>query len=529
MVQSIWCCVSGGVIAAAVLVAASAAHLGAQGVSVMKSAATDCAALSSVAIAGAQITQAAAVEPTAAQRAAGRSVVCRVSGVIGTETHFAVLLPDTWNRRFVMGGGGGYVGSVDNNAQNSVNAGYATAGTDAGHEGSALSAGWALHNDERQANFGYLAVHLTTEVSKQIIRAYYGSAPVKSYFYGCSNGGREGLVEAQRYPTDFDGIVAMAPAIDFGTFSASFIRNLKAQFPTGDFSKPVVTGENLALLQSKILDACDARDGVRDGVLDDPPGCDFSLVSIAACPNDMAAPDCLTRAARAAIETIYSPVRANGRTLYPGQPFGNEALANAWPTWITGISPQSLTATNNGAPTEQGAFGTEFFKYFVFGDATWDYKRYDLTHAEADIKRADAIVGADNPDLSAFTAHGGKLILAHGWSDPALNALATVDYYKSIKARDPSADAYLRLYLLPGVLHCAGGTGCDVVDWYRVISDWVERGVAPARVTASKLGPAPSPGAARPVARTRPLCPYPQRAAYSGTGSTDEEKNFVCR
>src|SRR5262249_23362749 len=159
----------------------SAAYLGAQDASVTKSAATDCAALSSVAIPGVQITQAAAVEPTAAQRAAGRGVVCRVAGVIGTETPFAVLLPDTWNRRFMMGGGGGDVGSVANNAENSVNAGYATAATDTGHEGSALSAGWALHNDQRQANFGYLAVHLTTEVARQIIRAYYGSAPVKSY------------------------------------------------------------------------------------------------------------------------------------------------------------------------------------------------------------------------------------------------------------------------------------------------------------------------------------------------------------
>ncbi len=513
----------------ALLAATLAAHLGAQDTRVTKSAETDCATLASLSIDGVRITEAIAVQPTAAQRTAGRAVVCRVSGVIGTETHFVALLPDSWNRRFVMGGGGGYVGAVDNNAQNSVNSGYATAGNDAGHQGSALTAGWALHNDERQATFAYLAVHRTTEVTKQIIRAYYGSAPVKSYFYGCSNGGREGLIEAQRYPNDFDGIVVMAPAFDFGEFSTSFVRNLKAQFPTGDFSKPVVTAENLALLQAKVLDACDARDGVRDGTLEDPAACDFSVSSLAPCPNDVAAPDCVTHAQRTAIEQIYAPVRINDATIYPGQPFGNEALPGSWAAWITGVSASSMRATHDQAPTEQGAFGTEFFKYFVFGDSTWDYRRYDLSHADADIKRADAIVSATSPDLSAFAAHGGKLILAHGWSDPALNPLATVRYYDSVKARDASADRYVRLYLLPGVLHCAGGTGCDVVDWYTVISDWVERGVAPSRITASKLGQPPSQGAPRPTARTRPLCPYPQHAAYTGNGSTDEEKNFVCR
>jgi hypothetical protein len=509
-----------------VLVVAAAANAGAQDARITKSAESDCAAMTSLAIEDVHITQAAAVQPTAAQRAAGRAPLCRVAGVIGAEIHFVALLPDNWNRRFVMGGGGGYVGAVDNNAQNSVNAGYATSGTDTGHEGSALTARWALHNDERQINFAYLAVHRTAEVTKRIIAAYYGSAPVKSYFYGCSNGGREGLVEAQRYPADFDGIVVMAPAIDFGTFSTSFIRNMQVQFPTGDFSKPMVTAENLTLLQSKILDACDAGDGAHDGLLEDPRSCHFSLASLPACPNDAAGADCLTRAQRAAVEQIYSPVRANGTTVYPGQPFGNEG---SWGGWITGISAPSMTATGKHAPTEQGAFGTEFFKYFVFGDSTWDYTHYDLTYAAADVRRASTLLGATNTDLSAFTSRGGKLILAHGWSDPALNALATIHYYEAVKARDASADRYLRLYLLPGVLHCAGGTGCDVVDWYSAISDWVERGVAPTRISASKLGPAPTQGAPRPTVRTRPLCPYPQHASYSGSGSTDDEKNFVCK
>ena len=189
------------------------------------------------------------------------------------------LLPDNWNRRFMMGGGGGFVGSVDNNAQSSVNSGYATSGTDTGHEGNALLAGWALNNEERQVNFAYVATHRTAEVTKQIISAYYGSV-VKSYFYGCSNGGREALIEAQRYPADFDGIVAFAPAFDFVGAASSFIRNLQAQFPTGDFSVPAVTRENLVLLQEKVLEACDQRDGVRDSILENPSACDFGTSSL---------------------------------------------------------------------------------------------------------------------------------------------------------------------------------------------------------------------------------------------------------
>jgi feruloyl esterase len=427
-----------------------------------------------------------------------------------------------------MGGAGGFAGAVGNMAQTSANSGYATVGTDAGHEANGLTAGWALNNKERLVDYAYLAVHRTAEVAKELIRAYYGSAPVKSYFFGCSNGGREALMEAQRYPADFDGIVALAPAADFTGIAAAFVRNLKAQYPAADFSAPVITQANLDLVQSRILAACDADDGVRDGILDDPRTCHFALASIPSCSNDAVAPECLTKAQRSALERVYAPVVINGRTVYPGQILGNEAEKGGWSDWITGVNAGAMTATGNRAPTVQGAFGTEFFKYFVFADSTWDYTRYDLAHWEADTKDLAALLNATNADLDAFKARGGKLILAHGWSDPALNAAATIKYYESVKARDAAAVNYVRLFMLPGVLHCAGGPGCDTADWYTPIADWVERGTAPESIIASKMTAA-TPASPSTISRTRPLCAYPKHAVYGRNGSADDASSYSCK
>jgi Tannase and feruloyl esterase len=503
---------------------------GAQEDRVSRSAAADCAKLTALVLDNVRITSAVAVQPTAAQRADGRGPVCRVNGVIDTETQFQALLPDNWNQRLMMGGGGGFDGTISNDAAASATQGFATVGTDGGHHADALHAGWALHNETRQIAFAYLAVHRTAEVTKQIIRAYYGSAPVRSYFRGCSNGGREALVEAERYPDDFDGIVAIAPVVDFGAIAMTFVRNLQAQFPSGDFAAPIVTPANAALLESKMLEACDAGDGVRDGVLNDPSGCHFDVSSLPVCANDAASVDCVTRAQRAAIATLLSPVLLDGAVVYPALPPGNVGLPASWPRWVIGGDSSAAGLLGPSFPSAQAGFGTEFFKYFVFGDSTWSFARYDLRKAPVDTRRVGQLLSAASTDLSAFARHGGKLILAHGWSDPALNPNATIQYYDAVRARSASmADSAVRLYMLPGVLHCVGGPGCDVVDWDRAIVEWVEHGTAPGRIVAGKRGPAPAPGAARAIARTRPLCPYPERATYSGSGSTDEEKNFVCR
>jgi feruloyl esterase len=496
---------------------------------VSRSSATDCAALRDLRLPDIKITEAAPVAPgerPGPGGGGGGAVTvphCRVTGVIGREIRFTVWLPDQWNQRFFMGGGGGFVGSVQNQAMATLNRGYATAGTDAGHQAPGVQAGWALHDLDRQVNYGHLAVHRTAETAKAIIRAYYGSEPRYSYFAGCSNGGRQALMEAQRYPDDFDGLVSGAPALDFTNIAAAFIRNIKAAFPNpATLDPPLVGAAALQLLEARVLEACDARDGVKDGVMDDPRDCDFKVASIKACPNDVAAADCLTRAQRAVIETVYAPTSNREGRIYPGQPFGGEGEGGGWGAWITGPNPSLLSGSSGRMPSLQYGFGTEFFKYFVFGDSTWDYTRYDLSTWARDTRQARSVLNADNPDLSALKTRGGKLILWHGWSDPALNALSTIDYYGRVQSRDPGVRDYARLFMVPGVLHCAGGSGPDNVDWFGAIADWVEQGKAPESLVASKLDREGK------TVRSRPLCPYPERARNRGSGSQDSAASYAC-
>lgn len=481
--------------------------------------AAECAAAVRIVLPGARITAAKAVAPNDSLRASGQKPHCRVEATIDTETHIVALLPDEWNGRFLMGGAGGFVGEVQNQFESTVHDGYATVGTDAGHSAFSLSAQWALHNDRRIADYGHLAVHRTAEVTKALIAAYYGRPPKHSYFIGCSNGGREALMEAQRYPTDFDGIVAIAPAYNFLAITTAFIRNLQAQYPTGDVAAPVITPAVLKLVASRVSARCDAIDGVRDGTLENPEACPFKLASLPSCPNDVVSDGCVTRAQRSALTTITTPLVA-GTLHYPGQPFGDEEDPDGWGAWIAGPIPGFVKS--GSAPTVQGAFGTEFFKYLVYGDSAWSYVRYDLARAARDGAKVDAIVSATNPDLSAFRARGGKLLLAHGWSDPALNARSTIEYFNAVQRRTPRAASFTRLFLMPGVLHCEGGSGCDDVDFAGVITRWVEQNEAPSRIVARKLR-------GKQVMKTHPLCAYPMTARYNGTGSTDDASSFTCR
>ena len=484
-------------------------------------ASRDCGALASATLPDARITSATQV----AANPDGSSVDhCKALGVIGTEIRFQVLLPDSWNARFVMEGTGGFAGSLAIGGMRYLELGYAVASTDTGHEASGIEAGWALNNPERLANYGHVAVHRTAQTAKAIISAYYSRTSDYSYFNGCSNGGRQALMEAQRYPDDFDGIIAGAPAYNITNIAGAFIRNIQAVFPKPDSARtPVVTADNLALIERAALDRCDAADGVRDTVIDAPTKCRFSLNAVKACPADTAAADCLTRAQRRAIAAIYAPTKAAGKEIYPGQPLGAEHDPEGWRQWITGVDDGMLAATKGQASSLQAVFGPEVFKYFVFGDPAWDYTKYDLAHFAHDTAAAATVLNADNPDLSGLKAHRGKLILWHGWADPALNAVATIDYYRRMTQRTPAANDFTRLYLMPGVVHCNGGPGPDRADWLSAIVDWVERGKAPERVVVRKNG------ADDQAIRTRPLCPYPQRAVYAGSGSTDDEHSFVCK
>jgi feruloyl esterase len=387
-----------------------------------------------------------------------------------------------------------------------------------------MEAGWALASPERQIKYVFLGVHRTAEVAKAIVRAYYGSDSAYAYFLGCSNGGRQALMEAQRFPADFDGIVSGAPAYDFTRIAASFVTHAKATFPDpSNLSTSTVAPADLSLVASAALDSCDIADGVKDAVIDLPASCRFSLDRVKACPNDVAAADCLTTTSRAALARIYAPIVGPAGEIYPGQPVGGEADRGGWLEWITGASPAMLADSGGKAPSARFGFGTEFFKYFVFGDPSWDYRRFDVATWAADTRVAATMLNADSADLSAFKQRKGKLLLWHGWSDPALNAQSTINYYERLMATDPQTPDYARLFLMPGVLHCVGGAGPDSVEWIDAIAGWTEKAAAPDRVIATKRAADGAP------TRTRPLCPHPQRAVYSGAGSTDDAANFACK
>ena len=468
----------------------------------------DCAALTTLKLPDIKIAEATPV--AAATTGPIRVAHCRVNGVIGTEIRFSLLLPDTWNGKFMMGGGGGFVGTVQNQAQASLNLGYATVGTDTGHQGGLTDASWALNNLERRVNFGYLAVHRTAEAAKAIVRHHYGTTETRSYFSGCSNGGRQAMMEAQRFPDDFDGIVAGAPAMDFVGIAAQFIKDIQALFP--DPSNPAaspLSPETLKSIEAQIVETCDAADGLKDGVMDDPR----------VCKVDVGALTGLSDAQRAALKKVYGETPGKDGATYPAQPFGGEGEVPGWPTWITG----GAGPTTPQGPSLRFGFGTQFFKFLVFNDPKWEYSHYDVTNTRKDGQLTATVLNATNPDLDAFKGKGRKLIMWHGWSDPALTALGSIKYYEEVQKRDASVREYFRLFMMPGVLHCAGGPGPDTADWTAAIADWVEHGKAPDQVIARK-------GAAgAPPSRTRPLCPYPQRAQYNGSGSPDDAASFVCK
>ncbi|HET9636720.1 MAG TPA: tannase/feruloyl esterase family alpha/beta hydrolase [Gemmatimonadaceae bacterium] len=496
-----------------------AVSVSAQQITHLTAASNACANLKTVALDDVRLTDVVDVRDSVGDIYNIRSPHCRVSGVIGQSIRFTAILPNDWNQRVLMGGNGGFAGSIDG-AFGASKGGYLTIGTNTGHDAPGTNARWALNDPDRQRDYGYLGVHRTAVVAKALAKAFYGSEPRFSYFLGCSNGGRQGLMEAQRYPEDFDGIVSGAPAAQFTRIIASFLKNAQALFPdTSYFRHPIVTKENLVLVGAKVLEKCDKLDGIADGIIDDPRDCHFDLRSIRACPRDRAGADCLTGAQRRAIARIYAPVTDDrGRVIYSGQPVGGEDDPSGWSVWITG-GEENLKNLN--VPSVQAKFMTETGKYFVFKDSTWDYSHYRglMDYAGS----WGNIVNADNPDLSRFAARDGKLIIWHGWADPALNPLETIDYYEKVKARDPKAANYVRLFLESGVEHCGGGPGPSGVQWLGIITRWVESGAAPSQVSAIKNDNTGK------VIMSRPVCPYPEHAVYSGKGDTNDAINFVCR
>ncbi len=451
---------------------------------------------------------------------------CQVAGVIkpssDSEIRFEVWMPSSgWNGRFQGAGNGGFAGSINyREMRAALAAGFATASTDTGHQGGTTDAPWALGHPEKIVDFGYRAVHLMTVDAKAIIHAFYGQGPRRSYFNSCSNGGRQALMEAQRFPEDYDGIVAGAPANYWTHLLANSIWDLQALE-----GNSYIPAKKLPAIQAAALAACDALDGLKDGLIEDPSRCHFAPAVLQCQGAETDA--CLTAPQVAALKKLYA-----GR-VFPGYAPGGEAEPGGWVTWITGTAPgKSLMY----------AFGTQFYKNMMFGDAAWDYRSFD---ASRDTKATDAklagILNATDPDLSRFRARGGKLILYHGWSDAAIAPRNTIDYYRSVVSKAGASDArgFVRLFMVPGMQHCFGGSGPNSFGQFggaagdadhdvgAAVERWVEQGIAPERIVAAKRKS--DLDSRSEVLRTRPLCAYPSVAHYKGSGSIDDARNFVCR
>ncbi|MGE0622041.1 MAG: tannase/feruloyl esterase family alpha/beta hydrolase [Pseudomonadales bacterium] len=440
---------------------------------------------------------------------------CKVEALIGDRIGVSIWLPEAWNGRFVMGGSGGFVSPEDNQALRLaggvLEAGYATASTDTGHRADGMDGSWALGDLEAIVNYGHVAMHRAVVTSKAVVAAHYGNPPGKSFFFGCSNGGRQALGEAQRYPNDFDAIIAGAPALDFPGVAASFAQITAAMYPDpAALSTPLVTPEDRRRLRAAIEAHCDANDGVKDGILQDPAACDFDPGSLA-CPAGGDG-DCLPEEKVAAIRRVYEGPVSGAGTLHVGFPFGAEATdANGWGSWLTGGAAQ-------GDPSAAFAFGVGFMRYFLYHDPAWSYVGYDWSRFERDSRPLAAVLNAENPDLSAFRAQGGKLLMYHGWADVALSARMSIDYVERAYALDDSSREDLRLFMMPGVLHCAGGAGPWRVDFLEALEAWHASGVAPDELTAAY---ADRPG-------TRRLCAWPQQAHFV-QGNPDTVEAWECR
>ena len=459
---------------------------------------------------------------------------CRVRGVIrptaDSDIRFEVWMPSAnWNGRFEGAGNGGFAGAIDyGGLAVAVRAGFASASTDTGHEAPGIEASWALGHPEKIADFGYRALHLTTAAGKSIVAAFYGSPAKHSYFSSCSDGGREALMEAQRFPEDYDGVIAGAPANYWTHLMTEAMWDIQASL-SGPAS--YIPASKIPAISNAVLAACDAQDGVKDGIITDPRKCNFRPEKLLCKGADTNA--CLTAPQVTAIKKLYAgPTLANGDRIFPGHVPGGELGPNGWPGWITGPKPKDSAGFY---------FGTRFFADMVFDDPAWNYMKFSFA---SDIQLADkkmgTVLNATSSNLTAFSARGGKLILYHGWSDAAISPLNTINYYNSVldaMGRE-QADSFVRLYMVPGMQHCGGGPGPDSFgvlpasdadaqhSVFAAMEEWVEHGAAPDSIIATKYA---ARGGKREVEMTRPLCPYPQVAEYKGKGDIHDAGNFVCK
>ena len=507
--------------AAAIVLSAGAAHAEAKPASSPK---MSCEALARTAFPDAKVTL-AGKRPAGPLAIAGGGgpgpasvdlpALCRVSLTLtpsaDSDIKMELWLPQTWNGKFLMVGNGGWTGSLPYAAMaEPLKRGYAVASTDTGHEGGRGT--FAFGHPEKLVDFTWRAVHETVVKGKALAAAYYGAGPRLSYWDGCSSGGKQGLKEVQKFPGDFDGVIAGAPANNWIRLQAQSMVASLANNPRG--GPPVLGPPQIALLHAAAIAQCDPLDGVKDGEIADPRACPFQAASLV-CKAGQDPAGCLTTEQAVVADRLYSPVRnpATNALVFPGMTPGSE---QQWPIvisgpWLVGVDTFAL----------------------AHGDPNWSQQSFNLVDDLALAEKWDPGLTATSPDLSAFRARGGKLIQYHGWADPLIPPENSINYYESVVGRQGGlamTQDFYRLFLVPGMGHCAGAYG---VDWISALEQWVEAGKAPDQVVGKRLAPfRPGPPAQAPSPAAdlgaRPICAYPAMAAYDGAGAAGDPASFAC-
>lgn len=451
---------------------------------------------------------------------------CRVRVFVQPALNIEVNLPMAWNGRLYMFGNGGWAGESFEApgriavASIGLKAGFMTAATDTGHSAAVEPGASFALNRQELLDFGFRSLHLTAETAKTLAKAFYGNGPRKSYYEGCSQGGRQGLTLAQRFPDDFDGIIAGAPALyQTGTHLS------RAYWMQGMNRNPFPSAK-LPLLAQTVYAKCDAVDGLKDGLIEDPRRCGFQAErDLPRCAPGADGMDCFTEAQVQAAARIYGDVMSGGRRFFPGWPVGAEVLApNGRSGWL---GQEVFGETGQSAWT---FYGYNFLRYVlpaalggpVDPDPVKAFAAFDINTAPEKAAEMRQIIDAADPDLTAFRKRGGKLLMYYGWADPQLNPMMGVEYYEQVLATmGPETPEFARLFMVPGMFHCGGGVGPNRFDVTTPLIHWVEDGQAPARIVAERVMDGQ-------VVRTRPLCVYPEVAKYKGSGSVDEAANFDC-
>jgi hypothetical protein len=435
---------------------------------------------------------------------------CRVAGTLrptsDSDIRFEVWMPVSgWNGKFVGVGNGAWAGSITYASMTGpLSSGYAVAASDGGHQGSALDASFAAGHPDKLVDFGYRGSHEMTVAAKAVIAAYYDRSASRSLFASCSTGGRQALMEAYRYPEDYDGISSMAPA---NPMVGLMVSSLWTGSATAKDPASRISPAQFGAIHKAVVQACDADDGVADGIISAPRHCRFDPVQLQCKGMRADTKSCLTQPQIAALRAIYQGPR-NPRTnqpIFPGFERGSEAML-------------SIQASG----TEPFPAVLSYFRDLVFMNPRWDFRTFDYDEDVSDALDAhSATVDIPSAGIDRYLASGRKLLLSHGWADPLIPPMTSVDFYEHVTSHlDARTARNARLFMIPGMGHCEGGDGPFVFDVIGAIDRWVETGRAPDRIVVSNPPDKP--------VRTRPLCPYPERATYSGTGSRDDEKNFRC-